>query len=188
LTSFGNSGSELLFGTPIPSGSIITGSWTFERTLTDQEPTRHDLGTYVDQQGVLVLRAAATSVRITGRSGLGVVDEEFQDSLFIRTDMLPIGFQFFSFGTFFSGHPSTFTSDAFPSVAALNGMSGEFDLEADVIGHIRGCEDCPSVALFGPAQITAAPAPVPEPTTLLLFATGAAAVARRVWKRRQRAS
>ena len=110
-----------------------------------------------------MLRAGATSVRITGRSGLGVVDEEFQDSLFIRTDMLPVGFQFFSFGTFFSGHPSTFTSDAFPSVAALNGMSGEFDLEADVIGHIRGCEDCPSVALFGPAQITAAPAPVPNP-------------------------
>ena len=72
--------------------------------------------------------------------------------------------------------PSTFTSDALPPPTAL--QSGlRFDLAVRAFGYDGHCDEedfCEAFTLSGTARAVESPAPVPEPSTWLLVASGLA--------------
>jgi hypothetical protein len=112
------------------------------------------------------------------------------DSFAMLNTEYPAGFRFFDFRVYFGRSPSLFPDNALPPVAALNGLTGEFELLADTTGFVRGpnCEeDCYEVVLYGTSRIVDSPPPVPEPATVTLLGLGLAATAWRARRRRSRA-
>jgi len=177
---------EVVFGSRIATDEIISGMWTFERSLKDKTP-HPQVGNYDDPHAMLVLRSATNSVEVTGRAGITVHNgdetaDRFDAIMFVD---LP-GFTRFGFSTNFSGFPSVFSSDAIPSLTALSRMTGAGAFGAARIGFQEPCDQCPEMHFQGPARFIRSPEPVPEPGTLFLFTTIAATVAHRVWQQHRR--
>ena len=79
--------------------------------------------------------------------------------------------------------PSTFSSDAIPPPQALSkGLF--FQIAASPLNYSERCEDCPAFFLEGTARAAEAPAPVPEPGTIVLVASGLALLANRARQRK----
>src|SRR5688572_18597633 len=69
----GSVGTDLLFGSLVPAGSTILGSWTFDRTVPDHDPENDHHGGYLDPQSEVLLSVAdGRSLRLVGEGQLEV--------------------------------------------------------------------------------------------------------------------
>jgi len=169
--------SEALFGIPIPLGAGLTGAWTLDSSVPDRSPEDPTIGQYSDPNASLVLAYSTRSVSVLGQADLATIiypegfSEVFMQFFNLRFDGNPS----WVVAGFLSGSP--LSSDAFPSRTVWNDMSGLLTIIRNVEGGGGGVQGLGHVI----------PEPVPEPSSLLLFATGVAAIGRRAWKRRREA-
>jgi hypothetical protein len=181
-----------VLGVTLQPGQSLVGSVTYQVVRGDNAPHRPDIG---DFRAVGNIQLPFTSVPVTGLTVVNNIvprsPEDFVapgDFLFIagfdeRVLPGPVG----SLSVLWSFHdPSAtlLTSDQPPDPSVferfrLGSPHQRFDIRTSIGGERPRAVD----VLVGTLEATAAPAPIPEPSTLLLLATGLAAGVR--WHHRK---
>lgn len=177
---------EILFGRPFHIGDTLSGRVTFDgRSSGDIRPGQLQVGEYQIASGRLeldvpsgfVLEASSANWFNAGTyDNFPVFGDElifFANACCVHPELGVVNVDVL----WLDASGRALTGDRLPTDPRI--LSGFASTQFGMLVDSPFVEN--RMALFGASE---SPAPVPEPATLLLFATGAAAIGGRTWKRR----